>query len=119
NPFLMLAMSLCDLAQIADPRRWNDMDLLAVLLRRHILRNQFPFAYFLQFLHESAVKLIGSRVIELAGYSAIYGHEAPVFLEPFMIALKLLFHIPQCIGSTPLVELIDGHQVCKVQHVNL
>ena len=36
-----------------------------------------------------------------------------------MVALVLLAHITQGIHSTPLVEFIQGDDVCEVQHIDL
>ena len=58
-------------------------------------------------------------VVEARGHGAedrhLFGRRGPGFL----VALELLGHIAQRVGRTLAVELVDGHELGEIQHVDL
>ena len=70
-------------------------------------------------LHQPHIQVVGAGVVELAGDGAHHGQRVIVGIPQLVVALVLLLHIAHGIEGAALVELVDGHHIGEVEHVDL
>ena len=95
------------------------MDLLAVPGILPKGAGQGRSGLLCQRIHQGAVEAVGAGVIELGGNRAEDGQAVVLGLPEFVVALVLLADVTKGIGASPLVELVDGHHIGEVEHVDL
>ena len=64
---------------------------------------------------EACPEVVHSRVCELASYRGIYWHGIGRRIEQLVVALVLLADVPQCIGGTWTISLVEANDVCYVE----
>ena len=95
------------------------MDLLAVPGIRSEGARQGRSGLVRQRIHQGAVEAVGAGVVELGRNGAEDGQAVVLRLPEFVVALVLLADVAQGIGASALVELVDGHHISEVEHVDL
>ena len=70
-------------------------------------------------LHQFRKQGIHSRIIELGSHCSNNWQILVFGFKQIMIAFELLTNITDCIQGPPFVELVDCHQVSKVEHIDL
>ena len=74
--------------------------------------------FFSEPCYHERIKAIHARVVELRGHGTYYGKFLILCFPKVVVALVLLAHVTKRIEGAALVKLIEGDQVCKVEHVD-
>ena len=68
--------------------------------------------------YHERIKAIHARIVELGSHGTHYRKLLVLRFPEVVIALVLLAHVPKRIEGATLVKLVEGDQVCKVEHVD-
>ena len=119
GPAVKPAVVLGNLAQVAGALGRDDVDLFAHLFGDLERRGEVCAGTFHHLVDDSAVQRVGARVVELRGNGAVYRQILVCRLPELVVAAVLFLHVTHRIEGPTLVKLVDGHDVRKVQHVDL
>ncbi len=117
-PFVVLADAVRDLAQVARPLGRDDVDFFALSGILSKGARQWGARLVGQGIHQSAVQAVRPGIIELRGNRTEDGQGVVLRFPQFVVALVLFAHVPQGIGASALVKLVDGDHVCEIEHVD-
>ena len=119
DPGVVAAVVLGNFRKVARAIGRDDVDLFAHFAGGDERRVELSFGLIDDLHHDAVVEGVHARVVELGGDSAEYRHVVERLIEELMVALELFLHIAQRVEGAPLIELIDGDEVGKVEHVDL
>ena len=117
HPSVVLPIHFGDLAEVARPCRWDDVYFFRVA--HGPLKVTFPMGKFSgKPSYHKRIEAIHARIVELGSHGTQYGQILVLRFPEVVVALVLLAHVTQRIEGTSLVKLVEGNQVCKVEHVD-
>ena len=121
HALLVAADGVADLGQVARACWRHDGGLVGAVA--HVHGGQAAFlqrqAEFTEADFQRLVQRRHAVVVEARGLGAEHRHLVRLLAKGFAVALHLLGHVAQRIGRTLAVELVDGHELGEVEHVDL
>ncbi len=119
GPLVVIADSFGNLCQVTGSRRRNDENFIRcfnLVFEPAGQRNSCPG---IDCLNQRLVQIIDPGIVELRCNCSVNRHLFCRPVEKFMVALVLFLHIAQSVKCSTFVELVDRHQVGKIEHVDL
>ena len=119
-PLVVRAVVFRNLGKVPGAVRRNDVNLLRHFVRKCKAGRQLSAAGLIcNRLHHRNVQAVGAGIVELAGHGSVHRHVLQRVVPAVVVPLDLFLYIAQRIQCTAFVELIEGNQVRKIQHVDL
>ena len=114
------AQSIRNLGEVTRPFRWHDGAAGGRAFDGHLRQETwFQFQAMLdQPCRQRLIQRGYAIIIETRRHGAKHWHVFGFFREPLTVTLVLLAHVAQRIFRALAVELVDRHEIGKIQHVD-
>ena len=82
------------------------------------MRSQVNARFCANGIYETTIEFVGSGIVKLRCNGPENGQGCVISIPQLVVSLVLFFYVAKGIECSAFVEFVDGHNICKIEHVD-